>query len=110
MNRIQPERIDMKFLRPVKCVFDKKSANLVTSRAIKIDRLPPRSSIPVGEVWTELCQVIPFRPEMVVNHVEHHGQPARVTGFNKRLQATRPAIGILDRKRKRPIVAPIPAS
>src|ERR1700738_2713985 len=70
MNRVQPQRVEMKCLQPVERVLNKKSAHFVAARFVKIDGLSPGSSIPVGEIRGVRTQVVAFRPEMVVDHVE----------------------------------------
>src|SRR5260370_36626862 len=70
MNRAQPQGVEMKCLQPIERVLNKKSAYFVAARIVKIDGLSPGSSIPVGEIRGVRTQVVAFRPEMVVDHVE----------------------------------------
>src|SRR5260370_3593468 len=70
MNRVQPQSVEVKCLQPIQRVLNKKSAYFVAARVVKIDGLSPGSSIPVGEIRGVRTQVVAFRPEMVVDHVE----------------------------------------
>src|SRR5688572_31841465 len=64
-------------------------------------RRPPRSTLfPYTTLFRSVgVQVVPFRPEVVVDDVEHDHQPTLVRGVNETLKVVRRAIG--DRKSTR---------
>ena len=58
--------------------------------AVQVDRRPHGARVPVGEVArAELRQVRAFGPEMVVDDVEHHGEPVAVRGVDERAEIVR---------------------
>ena len=56
------------------------------------------------------AEIIPFRPEVVVDDVEKHHQAALVRGVDQRLEIFRPAIGAVRREEQHAVVAPVPAA
>src|SRR6266850_8352844 len=83
MHRVEPERIDVAINDPVKCILNKIIAHLVAPRTIEIKRRSPRRLVPVCEIRAKLWEIIPFRPEMVVNHVQNHGEAAPMAGVDE---------------------------
>ena len=75
----------MKVFDPLQRVLRKKPHHFVTLSPIKIDRLSPRSAVRIGEIRPELRQIIPLRPKMVVNHIEHHRHSALMTSIHQSL-------------------------
>ena len=55
------------------------------------------------------AEVVPLGPEVVVDDVEEHREPARVSGVDQGLQVLRPAIGRLGGEGQHAVVAPAPA-
>ena len=60
-----------------------------------------------GKVRPKLRQVISFRAEMVVNHIEHYRQPNAMSGINQSLQPFRTAVIGLHCVRRRAVVSPV---
>src|ERR1700692_3996426 len=100
----------MELLEPEKGVLDKKLANGAAMRSIEIDSLPPRRSIPVAKVRSELAQIVSFRPEMVVHDVENNSEPLGMCGVHQPLERKRTPVTILDGKRIDAVVTPIAGS
>src|SRR5712675_1675260 len=49
VNRVQPESVEMIFRQPVEGVVDKKVADGSTLRAVEVDGVAPRRSMPIGK-------------------------------------------------------------
>ena len=77
VNRIQPQRVQVKFRLPVERVLGKKMADVIAFRPVIIQRPAPRRFVTIGEVRRELVHVISLRAEMVIDHVQHDGQTER---------------------------------
>src|SRR6267142_6470175 len=107
MHRIEPERIDVAINDPVERVLNKITAHLVAPRTIEIDRLSPRRLISIGEIRAKLWEIISFRPEVVVNHVQNHREAASVAGVDEHFQICRAAVGILRGKWINTVVTPV---
>ena len=75
----------MEVTNPLQRVLRKKLHHFVTVSPIKIDRLSPRSPVRIGEIRPEIRQIIPLRPKMVVNHVEHHRHSALMASIHQSL-------------------------
>ncbi len=107
MGGIQPQPVDVKFGDPVQGIFDEEAPHVVAVRPIEIQPCPPRRMIAFGEVRAEVAQVITLWPQMVVDHIQHHGQTVRVTGVHQPLQPRRAAIRVLDGEQVDAIIAPV---
>ena len=66
--------------------------------------------MPMAEISPEIGQIVSLGPDVVVDHVQHHGQSALVTRVDQPLQLSRAAIRILHGKRIDAVVAPIAAA
>src|SRR5437660_3584627 len=97
----------MVFLKPVQRILEKEAPHLVAVGAIVVERLSPRSAVTIGEVWTISGQIIAFRPEVVVHHVERDRESVRMRCVDEPLQPCWAAIGILRRERINAVIAPI---
>src|SRR6202030_3796690 len=110
MNRVEPQRINMKILEPVECVLDEKAPHLIAVRAIKVQRRSPRRLVTIRKIRTILAQVITLGSQVVVYDVQRHGEPSRMRGIHEALQIARRSVAILNGKRVHAVVAPIPRS
>ena len=81
----------------------KKSRTGRRARPVIIDRRAPGRVVPLGEeIGRDRVQVIPFRPEMVVDDIEQYREAARMAGIDQRLQLVRPAIARAGREQCTP--------
>src|SRR5581483_2900135 len=110
VDRIQPQAIEMIVFEPVQRVLAKKSSHVVAARTVEIYGLTPWCSITVGEIWCECTKVVAFRPEMVVNHVQHGGQPMAMDCVHQSLQRRGAAVGTLRRILVHAVVSPVSSS
>jgi hypothetical protein len=95
---------------PSQRVLDEEPADLVGARTVEVHRRPPRRPVARRGVRTELIEDVPLGSDVVVDHVEHDGEPAPVTLVHEERQAARSAVGILHRVGKDTVVAPVPAT
>ncbi len=90
LHRIQPQAVEVILANPVQRVLHYVAAHMLAARGIVVHRLSPWRFVVRREVRTEVAQVIAFRAEMVVNHVENHRQPAAMRGIDESLKASGP--------------------
>ena len=89
-------------------VFDEEAADLIAVRAVHVDGGAPRRRVAVGEVRTELAEIVPLGAEVVVHDVEHRGQPAGVAGVHESLEAVRAAVRDVCGEQIHAVVPPVP--
>ena len=70
-------------------------------------RPSPTACDDVGEVRPELVEHAALRAEVVVDDVDHDGQPGAVGGVHEAGQRLGPAVGVLDGGREHAVVAPV---
>src|ERR1700737_3459031 len=108
MDRVQPQSVKVIFLKPIESIMDKEIPNCAALISIEIDPVSPRCGVPVGEkLGSILAEIISIRAKVVVDDIEKHHDPPRVSGLNQVFQVLRTSIGAVRRKRKDSIVAPI---
>lgn len=107
---VESQRIDVKILQPVQRVADKEMPHLVAVRPIEVQRRSPRRFVVIGEIRPVLAQVIAFRTQVVVDHVQSHSHSPFVRGIYQPLQILRRPVGVLNGKRVHPVVSPISVS
>ena len=88
VNRVQAQTIDVEVGDPLQGVLDEVAADLVGMLLLEIQGGAPGCFVPVGEIESEIGRVVPFRAEMVVDHVEHDAHALGVAGV-------RPGVGEL---------------
>jgi hypothetical protein len=108
VDGIDPQSVHVVLRHPVEGVADEVVPHLVAVRAVEVDRLPPRGPVAVGEVRSEAAEVVPLRPQVVVDDVEDHRQPPAVAGVDQLLQALRPAVAVLGGEGISAVIAPVP--
>ena len=107
VDRVEAQRVDVELPQPVEGVLLEKPPDLVAEGAVEVHGGSPRSAVPVAEVGAEVGEVIPLRPEMVVNHVQDDGQAAQVACVDQALQPFRPPVALLHREREDAVVSPV---
>ena len=74
----------------------------------EIDRRSPRCmTVLAKELRCVEMQVVPVRPEVIVDHVEKDHQPMVVRGIDQRLQVVGRPVGGIGRIRQHAIIAPV---
>ena len=79
----------MKILKPVQRALNEEMPDVIALSAVKIQRRAPGRAIEVGEIRAVVVEVISLRPEMVVDHIETHGEFLRVRGIHELVQDRR---------------------
>ncbi len=85
VDGIEPKRIDVVIVHPLQRVLDEIAPHIVAICIGKINRLSPRRFVKVREIRTEIRQVISFRTQVVVNHIERHCDAMLMAGIYKPL-------------------------
>ncbi len=107
VDSIEAQTVQVIVFEPVKRVGDKEIANRPAVPPVEIQRLAPRRGIALGKIAPKLAEIIAFRAEMVVDHVQDNGQSAAMCGIDQTLQTGRPAVGILRRVKIHAVIAPV---
>jgi len=92
MHRIQPQAIESIILQPHQGIVDHEAAHAVAVVAVEINGVPPGGLHAIRKVGGESGQIISIRAEMVVHHIEKHGQTMPVTGGDQARQVLRRSI------------------
>ncbi len=61
----------------------------------------------IREIGSKVTEVIPFRTQVVVNHIEHDRESVLMASFDQPPQALGATVTVLDGKWINPIVTPI---
>ncbi len=85
----------------------KKSPDLVAVRTVEVDGHPPGCAVAAGEVGREVAEVVALGSEMVVDHIERHGETTLVAGVDEVHEPGRTAIARLHRIGIDAVVAPV---
>ena len=107
MHSVQAEGIDVKIVEPVESVFDEEVSYFVGKGVIEIDRGTPGSFVFVREIRPEIRQIIPLRPQVIVDHVEDNGHALGVAGIDQPLEIIRAAVGVVHGKWVHSVVSPV---
>ena len=95
---------------PMEGVFQKEAPHLLAVGTVKVEGFPPGGAAAVGEVGPEIPQVVAFRAQVVVDHVQQHGQTPAMAGVHQPFQPLGSAIALLHRKGINAVVAPVTAA
>jgi len=52
-------------------------------------------------------QIIAFRPQMIVDHIQDHGQPPGMAGIHQTFQAINSAVAVLGGKDESTVIPPV---
>ncbi len=110
VHRVQAESVYMEIPEPVKRVADKEIPYRPAVPAVVIYSLAPGGAVPVGKIRPVTSEIVPFRAEMVINHVEDHGQSGFMAGVYELFEFPRAAVGSLRRVRIGAVITPVPAA
>src|SRR5579864_2764212 len=108
MHGVKTQAVEVIFLQPVKRVVNEKISDHATVGTVKVDRVSPWSAMAIGEKLRRISvQVVSFRTEVVVDHVEKNHQALGVSCLNEMLQVFGAAIRGVWRIRQNTVIAPI---
>ena len=105
---VEPQPVDVVLAQPGAGIVDDEAPHHGAALAIEIDGVPPGRRVAIRDVvWRELQQVVPVRPEMVVDDVEDDAESAHVCRIYEAAESLRPAVVARWRKQVDAVVAPI---
>ena len=83
VDGIEAERVHMELREPLDGILDKEAHDFVALGSVEVEAQAPRSPVAVAEVRAKIPEIVSFRPQVVVDHVEHDGDLALVTGVDE---------------------------
>ncbi len=107
VNRVQPQRIAVAGLEPVADILDHVFAHAGAVRAVVIDGVAPRGAVVVGKVGSQSPEIIAFRAEVVVDHIDDNRQTFTMAGVHQPLEARDATVGMLYGVRINAVVTPV---
>src|SRR5262245_16980851 len=107
---VEPQGIDMARGDPVQGTLNEKLPDLITVWPVEVEAAPPRGLVALRKIRAKIVQIIAFRTEVVIHHIQHHSQAALMTGIDQPLKSLWPAVRGLRGKRIDAIVAPVTAA
>ena len=110
MHGVQPETVHVVLPQPHQRVVDDVATDLVGVLPVQVERLAPGVRRAVGDVGTELRQVVAARAEVVVDDVLDDPQTTLVARVDEHLVRGRSAVLLLDRAPQHAVVAPAVAA
>jgi hypothetical protein len=106
VHGVQAEAVQMVVAEPHAGVGEEELPHLVAPRAVEAHGGAPRRAVAVGEVRAELAEVVPVGAEVVVDDVEHDGEPVRVAGVDEPLETVGAAVRVMRCPEVDAVVAP----
>ena len=106
VHGVDPQAVDVVVLQPHPDVVEDEPAYLARALAVEVDQVAPGVAARL-EVRPELRQVVPRRPEVVVDHVLDHAHAGLVAAVHEPLVAGRSAVRLVDRVPQHAVVAPV---
>ncbi len=107
VHGVESKGVDVKVGEPLTSVEPEVVAHVVGAGPIEVERIAPWCSVAIAEVRTVGAQDVALRTEVVVHHVEDHGEALLVTAVNETLQAVRSAVGVLHSEGEHAVVPPV---
>ena len=101
MYGIEPEGIDMIIFQPKPGILQDIIADAIGPGIIEVQCFPPGSLVFIRKIGTELVEVITFRTEVIVDHIDDDGYTFSMCSIDKTLKAGDAAIRILYGERDR---------
>src|ERR1700749_856497 len=108
MNGIQSQSVEMIIAQPHQRVVDKETPYLGASPPVQVYGRTPGCVIVLVEVWPEFAEVVSNWAQVVIHHVQQHGEPFLVGRVYETLQPIRAAVGVVRRIEIDPVVTPPP--
>src|SRR5262249_18652341 len=108
VHGIEAQSVDTELLDPVERVVDEEVAHDSRPRPIDIDPGAPQGLMPVREELRRVeMEIVPFRPEVIVDDIDKHHETLDVGGLDQRLQLFRPTVLDPGPKRLDAVIAPV---
>ena len=106
VHRVQAQSIDVVIAQPHQCVVDQEAAHFRGAGFFEIDRVTPGRGVAVGKIRSKFCQVIAHRAEVVIDHVQQHGEPFAMARIHEVLKIVGLSVGIENRIQIHSVIAP----
>jgi hypothetical protein len=105
--RIEPKCVYAAVADPEESILDEVPPHMITERAIEVDGLAPRRTIPIRKIGSEIAEVVAFRAEVVVDHIQYHSKAARMTRVDETPECCVAPVTAVGGERVHPVVAPV---
>jgi hypothetical protein len=106
VNRVQAQAVHAERAEPPRHVVGQQRPHRVAAGPVEVEPLAPMAGRAVGEVRSELGQVVARRPQVVVHHVQHHGQAGVMGRLDEAPHCVGPAVGRVGGEPQHAVVAP----
>ena len=106
MHGVETQAVDVVVVEPHPDVVEDEPAHLRRALAVEVDQVAPRVAAGL-EVRPELRQVVPRRPQVVVDDVLDDAEAGLVAAVHEPLVAGRAAVRLVDRVPQHAVVAPV---
>src|SRR5215469_823826 len=100
-------RVTVELVELLESFLYKVADYVIALGSIEVDRRAPGRVVTVREVRPKFGQVVSLGPKMVVDHIQHHGEPHSMAFIHQALQGYRSSIAGLRGKRIYAVVSPI---
>ena len=107
VHRVEPERVHPEVPHPLERRLQHEGAHRAGAGAVVVDAVAPGGLVPLGEVRPPHREVVPLRPEVVVDDVQAHREAEPVRLVDEALQRLRPTVSFVHGVQLRPVVAPV---
>ena len=104
VHRVQPQSVEAVIAQPEQRILDREGPHV---RNAIVDRIAPRRMRVGEEGWRVAAEKIALRPEVIVDDVEEHHQPAQMRRIDQGLEIIRAPIGAVGRVPQHPVIAPV---
>ena len=85
MDGVETESVHVELREPLDGILDEEAHDFVALRPVEVEAQAPGSPVAIAEIWAKITEIVSFRPQVVVDHVEHDGDLALVTGVDEPL-------------------------
>jgi hypothetical protein len=92
MNGIEPKPVDIKDLKIISDVFQKKMTDMIAPGTIEVNGIAPRGPGNLRKIGGKFSQIVPFWPQMIIDNVQNDGNAPFMTGPDKTGKAVGPSI------------------
>ena len=106
VDGVEAQPVNVVVAQPHQGVVDEVAAHFVAAGTVEVDGIAPGRLVVAGEVGAVDAQVVAIGPEVVVDHVEDHGEATLVAGVDQCLQPRRAAVEVVGRVEIDAVVAP----
>src|SRR5581483_9638683 len=90
---IEAESVEVIFLQPVQRVVNEEIAHRPAAWAVEVDRFSPGRAMAIREKFRRIgTQIISFRPEVVIDHVQKDHKVLRMRSIYQMLQFFWPSV------------------